>query len=349
MAALTLTDLFAVPDLDRSSQPALQTALDGKAKPPGALGRIEELALTLGLIQRRLTPAVERPVLLVFAGDHGLTRSGVAAFPSGVTVAMVDTLLAGKASANAFASVVGAEVRVIDAGVAADLSDRTDLIQTKIAWGTADASVEPAMTPAQAEAALLAGARAAEDAIASGADLIALGEMGIGNSASAALLMHRLAPAPLDDCVGQGAGHSPEGMVRKRAVLAQAAARSDATAPFDVLTQFGGYEIAMMAGAVLATARAGVPVLVDGFIGTAAALLAVRLAPAARDYCLFAHASAEAGHRLMLEALNARPLLGLDMRLGEGTGALLAVPLVQAACALLSQVAELSDVLEAAG
>ncbi|MNS43012.1 Nicotinate-nucleotide--dimethylbenzimidazole phosphoribosyltransferase [compost metagenome] len=349
MAALMSPDLFAVPVLDRTSQASLQKALDGKAKPPGALGRIENLSLTLGLIQGRAKPVIERPVLLVFAGDHGLTRSGVAAFPSGVTVAMVDTLLAGKASANAFARVVGAEVQVIDAGVAADLSDRVGLIQAKVASGTGDASLEPAMTPQQAEAALLAGARVADDAIADGADLIALGEMGIGNSASAALLMHRLAPASLDDCVGQGAGHSPEGMARKRAVLAQAAARSDATEPFDVLTQFGGYEIAMMAGALLAAAKARVPVLVDGFIGTAAALLAVRLAPAARDYCLFAHASAEAGHRLMLDALDARPLLELDMRLGEGTGALLAVPLVKAACALLSEVAELSDVLEAAG
>ena len=205
------------------------------------------------------------------------------------------------------------------------------------------------MTSVQAEAALLAGAQVAEQAIADGADLIALGEMGIGNSASAALLMHRLAPAPLDDCVGQGAGHSPEGMARKRVVLAQAAARSDATAPLEVLTQFGGYEIAMMAGALLAAGRAGVSVLVDGFIGTAAALLAVRLAPGARDYCLFGHASAEAGHRLMLDALDARPLLELDMRLGEGTGALLAVPLLKAACVLLSEVAELADVLEVAG
>ena len=344
-----LTDLLTVPVLDRSLQGALKSALDGKAKPPGALGRVEELALRLGLIQGRLSPSAGRPVLLVFAGDHGLTRSGVAAFPSGVTVAMVDTLLAGKASANAFARVVGAEVRVIDAGVAADLSGRTGLVQAKVAPGTEDAAVEPAMTPAQAEAALLAGAGVAADAIADGADLIALGEMGIGNSASAALLMHRLAPASLDDCVGQGAGHSPDGMARKRAVLAQAAARSGATAPLEVLTQFGGYEIAMMAGALLAAARVGVPVLIDGFIGSAAALLAVRLAPNTHDYCLFAHASAEAGHRLMLEALDAQPLLQLDMRLGEGTGALLAVPLAQAACALLSEVAELADVLEAAG
>lgn len=344
-----LTELLTVPSLDRALEPALQQVLDGKAKPPGALGRIEELALRLGLIQQRTRPVVKQPVLLVFAGDHGLTRSGVAAFPSGVTVAMVDTLLAGRASANAFARVVGAEVRVIDAGVAADLSDRAGLVQAKIARGTEDASVEPAMTPPQAEAALVAGSRIAQQAVAEGADLIALGEMGIGNSASAALLMHRLAPAPLDDCVGQGAGHSPEGMARKRAVLARAAARSDATVPFEVLTQFGGYEIAMMAGALLAAAKAGVPVLVDGFIGTAAALLAIRLAPNARDYCLFAHASAEAGHRLMLDALEARPLLELDMRLGEGTGALLAVPLVKAACALLSEVAELAEVLEAAG
>ncbi|PQZ75795.1 nicotinate-nucleotide--dimethylbenzimidazole phosphoribosyltransferase [Brevundimonas sp. MYb46] len=344
-----LTDLLTVPALDGAWQGALKQALDGKAKPPGALGRVEELALRLGLIQGQLRPSAARPVLLVFAGDHGLTRSGVAAFPSGVTVAMVDTLLAGKASANAFARVTGVEVRVIDAGVAADMSDRTGLVHAKIAPGTKDASLEPAMTSAQAEAALSAGARVAADAIADGADLIALGEMGIGNSAAAALLMHRLAPAPLDDCVGQGAGHSLEGMARKRAVLARAAARSDAKEPLEVLTQFGGFEIAMMAGALLGAARGRVPVMVDGFIGSAAALLAVRLAPNARDYCLFAHASAEAGHRLMLEALDAQPLLHLDMRLGEGTGALLAVPLVRAACALLAEVAELADVLEAAG
>lgn len=344
----TLTDLFDIAPLDRTLESALRQALDGKAKPPGALGRIEDLALALGLIQGRLRPTAARPVLLVFAGDHGLTRSGVAAFPSGVTVAMVDTLLAGKASANAFARVVGAEVRVIDAGVAADLSGRADLLQAKIAPGTADASVEPAMTRDQAKVALLAGAAAAAGEIAAGADLIALGEMGIGNSASAALLLHRLGPVALEDCVGPGAGHSPEGMVRKRAVLARAAVRSDAVEPLEVLTQFGGFEIAMMAGALLAAARMGVPVLVDGFIGSAAALLAIRLAPAARDYCLFAHASAEPGHRLMLERLEARPLLTLDMRLGEGTGALLAVPLARAACALLAEVAELKDVLEAA-
>ena len=343
-----LTDLFSVPALNQGLREPLRQALNGKAKPVGALGRIEDLALTLGLIQQTLRPAVVRPVLLVFAGDHGLTRSGVAAYPAGVTVAMVDTLLMGRASANAFAKVVGAQVQVIDAGVAADLSDRAGLVHAKVAPGTKDASTEPAMTPDQAQAALLEGAAMARAAIDDGADMIALGEMGIGNSASAALLMHRLAPAPLIDCVGQGAGHSPEGMARKQAVLAQAAARSDTTAPLEVLIQFGGFEIAMMAGALLGAARAGVPFIVDGFIGSAAALLAIRLAPNARDYCIFAHASAEAGHRRMLDAVEAQPLLGLDMRLGEGTGALLAVPLLKAACALLSDVAELKDILEAA-
>ena len=343
-----LTDLFSTPPLDQGLREPLRRALDGKAKPVGALGRIEDLALTLGLIQKTLRPAVNRPVLLVFAGDHGLTRSGVAAYPASVTVAMVDALLTGRASANAFAKVVGAQVQVIDAGVAADLSDRAGLIHAKVAPGVKDASVEPAMTPDQAEIALLEGAAMARAAIDDGADAIALGEMGIGNSASAALLMHRLAPAPLIDCVGQGAGHSPEGLARKQAVLETAAARSGATAPLEVLIQFGGFEIAMMAGALLGAARAGVPVVVDGFIGSAAALLAIRLAPNARDYCVFAHASAEAGHRRMLEAVEARPLMGLDMRLGEGTGALLALPLLKAACSLLSEVAELKDILEAA-
>lgn len=342
-----LTDLLSVQSVDQGLREPLRQALDGKAKPVGALGRIEDLALTLGLIQQTLRPTVERPVLLVFAGDHGLTRSGVAAYPAGVTVAMVDTLLMGRASANAFAKVVGAQVQVIDAGVAADLSDRAGLIHAKVAPGTKDASTEPAMTRDQAEAALMQGAAMARAAIEDGADVIALGEMGIGNSASAALLMHRLAPAPLVDCVGQGAGHSPEGIARKQVVLAQAAARSDVTAPLEVLTQFGGFEIAMMAGALLGAARVGVPVIVDGFIGSAAALLASRLAPNARDCCIFAHASAEAGHRRMLESVEAHPLLGLDMRLGEGTGALLAVPLLKAACALLSDVAELKDILEA--
>jgi nicotinate-nucleotide--dimethylbenzimidazole phosphoribosyltransferase len=201
------------------------------------------------------------------------------------------------------------------------------------------------MTPQQAADALAQGCRIAIEQIAAGADIIALGEMGIGNTASSALLAHRLAPASLPDCIGVGAGQDDVGMARKRAAIEKAAARSSANAPFEVLHQFGGLEIAMMAGAVLGAASQRRPVLIDGFISSAAALVAVRLDPAARDYCVFAHRSAEKGHDILLGALDAKPLLDLGLRLGEGTGALLAVPLVRAAARLLTDVADLSDVL----
>ncbi len=202
------------------------------------------------------------------------------------------------------------------------------------------------MSAQEARKALAAGFAIASREIEAGADIIALGEMGIGNTASSALLVHRLAPAPLDDCIGVGAGQDTSGMARKRAAVHKAANRSEVTAPFDVLREFGGLEIAMMAGAALGAAAQRRPVIIDGFISSAAALVAVRLAPATRDYCVFAHRSAEKGHEIVLAALQARPLLDLGMRLGEGTGALLAVPLVRAASRLLTDVADLSDVLE---
>jgi nicotinate-nucleotide--dimethylbenzimidazole phosphoribosyltransferase len=340
-----MTDLFDIPPLDQALEPALRAALDGKAKPPGALGRIEDLAVQIGLIQQSLGPRLDRCRLLLFAGDHGLTRSGVSSYPASVTQAMVATILAGKASASAFTRAVGAQVRVIDAGVAADLPPHPDLIDAKIGFGTADAAVEPAMTPEQAMLALTRGAEIARQSAADGFNILALGEMGIGNSASAALLLHRLGPLPLEQAVGMGAGHSPESLLRKRAALDWAANRSAATDPLEVLAQFGGFEIAMMAGAILGAAQTKAVVIVDGFIATAAALVAARLAPACLDRCVFAHQSAEAGHRAMLEALGAAPLLDLRMRLGEGTGAVLAVPLLRAAAALLSEVASLDDVL----
>jgi len=334
-----------VKPLDRAAEPGLRALLDGKAKPPGALGRIEDLALQLALIQGRPDPKVERALLLVFAGDHGLTAEGVSSYPASVTTAMVATFLAGKASANAFARAAGAEVRVVDAGVAADLAPHPALVDAKVRAGTRNAAVEPAMTAQETAQAMARGAEIAATCVADGVDVLALGEMGIGNTASAALLMHRLAPAPLQACVGRGAGHDDAGLARKLAVLERAAGRSDATSPLEVMAQFGGCEIAMMAGAVLGAASAGGVVLVDGFISTAAALAAIRLQPAAQAHCVFSHASAESGHALMLQALGADPLLDLGLRLGEGTGALLALPLLRAATRLLSDVASLDDVL----
>lgn len=332
--------------LDRSQEAAYRALVDGKAKPLGALGRIEDLAVRLALIAGRPNPSFERALLLVFAGDHGLNQSGVSAYPSAVTPAMVATLLAGRASANAFARAVGAEVRVVDAGVDADLAPHPALIDAKVRKGTRNAEHESALSATEVEAALTRGAAIARQAVeAEGFQLLAVGEMGIGNSASAALVLHRLAPAPLEDCIGLGAGHDAEGLARKRAVLEAAAARSPATDPRDVLAQFGGLEIVAMAGAILGAAAARTPVLVDGFIASVAALAAIRLDPACADFCIFAHRSAERGHVIALEAAGAAPLIDLSMRLGEGTGALLAVPMVRAAAALLSEVASLDDVL----
>ena len=336
-----------VQPVDRALEPALRARVDGKAKPPGSLGRIEDLAVQLGLIRNSLAPKVERVVLLVFAGDHGLTAEGVSHYPASVTAAMVATFLAGRASVNAFAAAAGVETQVVDAGVAADLPTHPNLIAAKIRPGTRNAAREPALTHTEVDQALARGAELAASAIAAGADAVAVGEMGIGNTASAALIMHRLAPAPLDQCVGAGAGQDEAGMARKRAALERAAARSAATLPRDVLCEFGGCEIVMMAGAVLGASAQRRPVLVDGFIASAAALAAIRLEDAARDYCVFAHQSAERGHARLLESVGAQPLLALGMRLGEGTGAVLAAPLVRAAARLLTDVADLTEVVPA--
>jgi nicotinate-nucleotide--dimethylbenzimidazole phosphoribosyltransferase len=337
-----------VQPVDRSLEAVLRARIDGKAKPPGSLGGIEDLAVRLGLMWNGPDPRLDRTVLFVFAGDHGLTEEGVSSYPASVTGAMVSTFLAGRACINAFAGAAGVEVRIVDAGVAAELPDDPNLIRAKIRRGTRNAAREPALTAGEVQDALMRGRDLVVDAIATGADAIAIGEMGIGNTASSALIMHRLAPAPLDICIGVGAGQDDAGLARKRAALERAAGRSAATAPLDVLAEFGGCEIAMMAGAVLGAAERRRPVLVDGFIASAAALAAVRLEPAARDYCIFTHRSAERGHAHLLEALDAEPLLNLGMRLGEGTGAVLAVPLLRAAARLLTDVADLSEVLAGA-
>jgi nicotinate-nucleotide--dimethylbenzimidazole phosphoribosyltransferase len=331
-----------LPPLDAGLVARLRAKIDGKAKPLGALGRLEDLAVHIGLIQGSDQPRVERIETYVFAADHGLNAEGVSAYPSAVTAAMVATFLAGRASVNALASACGVEVRVVDAGVDAEIAPHPGLIAAKIRRGTRNAAIEPALTEDEVETALRRGR---DIAAASPSQALVVGEMGIGNTASAALVMHRLAPAALDDCIGAGAGHDAAGMARKRAALARAAARSDADQPIEVLRQFGGLEIAMMAGAMLGGAAAGKLVVVDGFISSVAALAAIRLAPGLAERLVFAHVSAERGHRLLLEALGAKPLLDLGMRLGEGTGGVLAAPMLRAAAALMRETASLDEVL----
>jgi nicotinate-nucleotide--dimethylbenzimidazole phosphoribosyltransferase len=335
----------ALPALDPELVHLLRQTVDGKAKPPGSLGRLEELAVRLGSIQGRRDPLVGPATLLVFAADHGLTAEGVSAYPSAVTAAMVSMFLSGRATVNAFAAAADVRLKVIDAGVDAEFGAKPGLIDAKVARGTANAARGPAMSRAACVLALDRGLTIAQNAVREGADAIAVGEMGIGNSASASLLMHRLGPARLEDCIGLGAGHDTAGVARKTAALQRAAARSGATEPFEVLAEFGGYEIAMMAGAALGAAALRRPVVVDGFIAGAAILAAIRLQPTLADYCVFAHCSAERGHRMMMQLLGVEPLLDLGLRLGEGTGAVLAIPLLRAAARLVTDVADLADVV----
>lgn len=319
---------------------ALKAKIDGKTKPIGALGRLETLALQLGRIQGTLTPKIVLPRMMVFAADHGAAKAGVSAYPQEVTWQMVENFLAGGAGINVFARQLGWELSVVDAGVAHTFAPHPGLINAKIAPGTANYLEGPAMTEAQCQKALASGAALAREAAASGSNLLACGEMGIGNTASASLLTHYLAPAPLEACIGRGTGLDDAGLERKRALLAAAVARyAGPTDPLSVLAQFGGFEIAMMTGALLAGAEAGLTLLIDGFIVTAALLVAARMQPAVLDYCLFAHCSGEPGHRLQLEALGGKALLNLELRLGEGSGAALALPLIQAAANFLNEMA----------
>ena len=327
------------PTNDAALQARLQHKIDHKTKPQGALGLLEDLALQLGLIQRSESPLLREPQMVVFAADHGIAAEGVSAYPQAVTVQMVANMLAGGAAINVFARQHGFALQVVDAGVAADLPAHPRLLARKIAHGTKNLCVEPAMSRAEAEAALSAGMAVMQ---ALPGNVVAFGEMGIANTSPAALLLARLTGASIADATGRGTGLDDLQLLHKQGVLARALALHPATAPLDgvaELAALGGFEIAMMAGAMLQAASERRVVLVDGFIAGAAALVASTLAPPLRDYLVFCHRSAETGHRLLLSHLKARPLLELELRLGEGTGALLAWPLLQSAASFLNEMA----------
>jgi nicotinate-nucleotide--dimethylbenzimidazole phosphoribosyltransferase len=342
--------LPVVEPLDQTLRSTLQHLIDTKTKPPGSLGRLETLARQMGLIQRTTHPTVQRPAMIVFAGDHGIAQEGVSPYPQAVTAQMVANFLAGGAAINALSRVADITLEVVNAGIATPLPNPEGLVDIPIAAGTRNFAHEPAMTRDQALAALRAGAARVRHHAALGTNVIGFGEMGIANTSAAACLMSRLCGVPIDECVGRGTGLDNAGLAKKRNVLASALARharrgetpddtTSADAALDVLATFGGFEIAMMAGAYLAAAEARMTILVDGFIATSALLVADAFAPNVREYCVFAHASNEAGHRRMLDHFGAIPLLALDMRLGEGTGAALAVPLLRAAVAFLNEMA----------
>ncbi len=326
--------------VDRSIEGELRTRIDQKTKPLGALGELEHLARRMGLIQQTLTPVLRHPTVLVFAGDHGLAEDGVSPYPQAVTAQMVLNFLSGGAAINVFARQHRLALQVVDAGVAADLPVHPGLRSEKIRRGTRSALREAAMTEGELEKSLEAGARIVRELAAQGTNAILLGEMGIGNTSSAALLMSALLPCPLQECIGRGAGHDDAGLARKWEILSRVQARhASARDPLVALAAFGGFEIAMLVGAILEAARLGMIVLNDGFISTAALLVAARLRPAVLDYVIFAHVSAEAGHRRLVTALGGRPLLDLSLRLGEGSGAAVAWPIVVSAVNFLNEMA----------
>jgi nicotinate-nucleotide--dimethylbenzimidazole phosphoribosyltransferase len=332
-----------VPEPSQQHRLAAQEQLDRKTKPVGSLGRLEELAAQLCAIQHKVPPNTARKRILVFAADHGITEEKVSAYPREVTAQMLANFAAGGAAINVLARLAGSELVVVDVGVAAEPVDGVK--NCKVRWGTRNFAHEPAMTGEEAQQALNIGIELAFEAASEGVDVLCLGEMGIGNTAAASALLCLLSGAKAEQVVGRGTGLTNAQLQHKRDVIAQAVARHRewVQTPFEALCAVGGLEIAALAGSMIGAAAGKVPVLVDGFIVTVAALVAVQLAPKTRGALIFAHRSEELGHRYALELLEARPLLDLGMRLGEGSGAALASLFVEAAGRILREMATFAE------
>jgi len=302
-------------------------------KPPGSLGRLEEIANRMAAIQRTLSPAVRRPTMLIFAADHGVCAEGVNLYPQAVTAQMAANFVRGGAAISALSRAAGAELEVIDAGIAYDVTESDGLLRRPIGPGTRNFCEGAAMSLQDAAASVALGIEMAERAHAAGATLLGIGEMGIGNSTAASALTAALTGSSVVDVVGPGAGADDACLARKRSAVERALDlhREQLSDPLELLSRLGGFEIGAMCGVCLGGAAQGQAVLVDGFISTAAAALAVHFCEPVRDYLFAAHRSTEPGHAPLLAILGQRPLLDLQMRLGEGTGAALAIPLVRAA------------------
>lgn len=321
----------------------LKHKIDFKTKPLGALGLLEDLALQIGQIQNTLTPELKNPAMLVFAADHGLTDEGISPFPKEVTWQMVMNFVAGGAAINVFCRQNGINLKVVDAGVDFDFPEGVPVVNAKVARGTRNMRREPAMTVEECAAAIQKGRELVKQETARGCNIIGFGEMGIGNTSASSLLMHRFLNIPIEECAGAGTGSHGEQLTRKTQILKEVSGKYDPKTPEETLATFGGLEIAMMVGAILEARDRHMILLIDGFIATASALTAIRINPSVRDNCVFCHSSDERGHKLMLQHLNARPMLQLNLRLGEGTGAALALPLVQAAVNFLNEMASFEN------
>jgi nicotinate-nucleotide--dimethylbenzimidazole phosphoribosyltransferase len=333
--------LNAIQPLDETLELALRTHLDQLTKPPRSLGRLEDLATRCGLIQNTEKPVLGRKKIFTFAGDHGVAREGVSAFPQEVTPQMVRNMLTGGAAVNVLARHVGAEVAVIDMGVNDPLEEAPGLIRCKIKPGTDNIAQGPAMTLAEATAAVEAGITLARTAAREGITLVGTGDMGIANTTPSSALFAALLPCPVEEITGRGTGIDDAGLHKKIDIIKQALRvnRDRLNDPLSTLAALGGLEIAAISGLCLGAAADRIPAVVDGFISSAGALVACRLCPPVRDYLFFSHRSEEAGHTTFLRLFAVEPLLDLKMRLGEGTGAALAMGLIEAAVKIYNEMA----------
>lgn len=332
------------PSPDTLAQEAARLHQAQLTKPPGALGELEEVVIRLAGLQGRAEPSLDKVHITVFAADHGVADEGVSAFPQIVTAQMVQNFLNGGAAISVLARELGATLEIVDVGVKTPI-DHPQLLSQRAGNGTANSALEAAMTLTQLELALQAGADAADRAALANADLFIGGEMGIANTTAATAIYCAVLDVPILDATGPGTGLDREGMLHKvnviRRILNQH--RSHFDQPLEILRRLGGFEIAALTGAYIRAAQLGLPVLVDGFISTAAALIAIQVQPAVADWLLLSHTSAEPGHFFAIAELKQRPLLDLNLRLGEGSGAAIAVPLLRMACALHNQMATFAE------
>ena len=319
----------------------VQQKIDNLNKPKGSLGRLEELAMQICLVQQTLTPELRHPCHLLLGADHGIEREGVSVSPREVTWQQMLNFTRGGGGVNMFCRQHGFHLRIVDVGVDYDLTDVPGIIDRKIARGTRNFRYEAAMSEAEYQQALAIGAQLCDDCAAEGCNVLCIGEMGIGNTSPSSIWMHLFEQIPLDQCIGAGAGLDAPGIRHKREVLGEAVGRFLDTMPqysvADAVRYFGGFEMVTAIGAMLRAAERHMLVLVDGFIMTACAVAAIRLQPDVQACMIFTHQGDESGHRLMLEGIGASPLLSLGLRLGEGTGALCAYPIVDSAVRMMRE------------
>nr|WP_239583833.1 nicotinate-nucleotide--dimethylbenzimidazole phosphoribosyltransferase [Herpetosiphon giganteus] len=327
--------------LDQAAIEQAQQRQNQLTKPQGALGQLEALSIQLAGIRQQCPPTIQKPIIIVAAADHGVAEYGVSAYPASVTAQMVGNFLAGGAAVSVLARHVGAELLIVDAGVQTAINSNAPNFRSEwLGAGTKNLAIEPAMSHEQAQSALARGIALAHELADAGHDLIALGEMGIGNTTAAACLTAIYCQQAAATVTGHGTGVQAAQYQRKIEVVSQAVARfGEHRGTLEPLAEVGGFEIGILAGIIVGAAQRRVPILLDGFITTAAALVAQAIIPLTIDYCIAAHCGAEPGHRIVLQQLGLRPLLQLDLRLGEGSGAALAIPLVQAACNILGEMA----------